>query len=421
MTGSTSMLGARVPDAAATADLTDRSPTNPTMSVSTYAVAHFARRLDELARDLAAWVVRARIVATLTDAACRSTIETVSDRCSRVAEQFGVDSLRAQHAANAYESIESWWSGTQSWAARGVPEAEWPPAFSLAGFGLTALAGAAAFLAPSQMTVSAFRRRITGMSSMVPVVAGALSAGARAGGVQPSHLAVSPVARSDCRAPASFTDVVARIPGARPNEAQVRIEKTSTASFVYIGGTVSSDLSGGREPWDMASNVAAMAGQVSDSERGVRAAMSAAGVTSSDRIVVVGHSQGGLVAQRLAADPQLGVRDVVLVGSPQAPGGVSPGVHVVALENRNDPITALGGRAIESRADITVASTPQTSPGDALAAHHVSVYRELAVQADASRDPSLVNARREVFGANAETDAYACQASEWRVDRVGRN
>jgi pimeloyl-ACP methyl ester carboxylesterase len=163
----------------------------------------------------------------------------------------------------------------------------------------------------------------------------------------------------------------------------------------------------------MASNIAAITGQVSDSERGVRAVMAASGVTSADRIVVVGHSQGGLVAQRLAADPDLRVSDVVLVGSPQTPGGVAPGVHVVALENSNDPIPALGGSASEGRADVTVARTPLIEPGDPLAAHHLSEYRELAIEADASRDPALINMRREIFGA----ENAACQASEWRVNR----
>jgi pimeloyl-ACP methyl ester carboxylesterase len=153
----------------------------------------------------------------------------------------------------------------------------------------------------------------------------------------------------------------------------VRVEKTPSVAFVYIGGTVTSSLSGGSEPWDMTSNIAAMVGQASDSERGARAAHSAACVTNADRIVVVGHSQGGLVAQRLASDPQLRVSDVVLVGSPQTPGTVAPGVHVVALEHRNDPIPALGGMAPEGRADVTVAKTPPcmglwlASPGPAQA------------------------------------------------------
>jgi hypothetical protein len=368
------------------------------LTVSTEAVTQFARRLEELANDIDAWVVRARIISTLADPAHRRRLEAVSDDCARVADHIRVDARSAHRAAESYGANESWWAGTP-------------------GLGATIIAGAAAFLAPSQLTVSAFRRSVSGISGAIAGVAGIAGAAFRAAGATPATLSAQPVSRSDCLLPGSFAAAVARIPAATPHAPQVRIEKTPGAAFVYIGGTVTSSLSGGSEPWDMASNIGAMLGQVSDSERGARAALSAAGVTNADRIVVVGHSQGGLVAQRLAADPHLRVSDVVLVGSPQTPGGVAPGVHVVALENKNDPIPALGGMAPEGRPDVTVARTSPITPGDPLAAHHASAYRDLASEADASLHPALISARREIFG----TENAACQASEWRVERERRN
>jgi pimeloyl-ACP methyl ester carboxylesterase len=197
----------------------------------------------------------------------------------------------------------------------------------------------------------------------------------------------------------------------------VRIEKTPAASYVYIGGTVTGDVFGGKEPWDMSSNILAMGGQASDSERGVRQALSAAGVSASDRIVIVGHSQGGLLAQRIAADPTLSVRDVVLVGSPQSPNGVPGNVHVVALENRNDPIPALGGADPQTRADVTARRTSPSLSGDELAGHHVGAYRELARELDASSNPAAMSARRQIFS----PEAGPCQATDWRVDRLTRN
>lgn len=371
------------------------STTVSSLTVNTDAVTQFARRLDELAHDIDAWVLRARLAATYDDPARHQTLESASDRCARAADHIRAHGWRAHRAAAAYDANESWWAA--------------PP-----HLGITALAGVAAFLAPSPLTVSVFRRSITGISGVMSGAAEIASAGARALGASPAALSVRPVARTECLSPASFTAAVARIPAADPHRPQVRIEKTPSAAFVYIGGTVTGNLSGGREPWDMASNIAAIAGQVSDSERGVRTVMAASGVTSADRIVVVGHSQGGLVAQRLAADPELRVSDVVLVGSPQTAGGVAAGVHVVALEHSNDPIPALGGIAPEGRADVTVARTPLIESGDPLAAHHLSAYRELASEADASRTPALINARREVFG----NEQAACQATVWRVDRV---
>jgi len=377
---------------------TDSTPASSSLTISTDAVTQLARRLEELANDIDAWVMRARFIATLGDPARQQTLESASDRCARAADQIRSDGWRAHRAAAAYQANESWWAGSPD-------------------FGVTALAGVVAFLAPSSLTVSVFRRSMTGISGVISGAAGIAVAGARALRAAPNALSVRPVVQTDCLPPTSFTAAVARIPSADAHSPQVRIEKTPSAAFVYIGGTVAGGLSGGREPWDMASNIAAITGQVSDSERGVRTIMTASGVTSADRIVVVGHSQGGLVAQRLAADAQLRVSDVVLVGSPQIPGGVAPGVHVVALENSNDPITALGGIVPEGRADVTVARTPRIEPGDPLAAHHLSAYRDLASDADASRDSALINVRRDIFGA----ENAACQASEWRVDRVRRN
>lgn len=373
---------------------TDSTPASSSLTISTDAVTQFARRLEELANDIDAWVMRARFIATLGDPARQQTLESASDRCARAADQIRSDGWRAHRAAAAYQANESWWAGSPD-------------------FGVTALAGVVAFLAPSSLTVSVFRRSMTGISGVISGAAGIAVAGARALRAAPNALSVRPVVQTDCLPPTSFTAAVARIPAADPHRPQVRIEKTPSTAFVYVGGTITGGLSGGREPWDMASNLAAITGQVSDSERGVRTVMAAAGVTSADRIVVVGHSQGGLVAQRLAADPELRVSDVVLVGSPQTPGGVAPGVHVVALENRNDPIPALGGIAPEGRADVTVARTPLIESGDPLAAHHLSTYRALASEADASRDSTLINIRRDVFGA----ENASCQASEWRVDR----
>lgn len=381
------------------------TPPEGTLTVSTEAVTQFARRLEMLANDIDAWVLRARVTAALAHPAHRQNLEAVSDGCARVAGKMRADALSAQRAAETYEENESWWAGKAGLGASGM---------GATGLGATVLAGVAAFLAPSPLTVSALRHSITGLSSTIAGVAAIAGAALRTSGAAPASLSVRSVSRTDCLLPGSFAAAVERIPAADPHAAQVRVEKTPSAAFVYIGGTVTSSLLGGSEPWDMTSNIAAMVGQASDSERGARAALTAAGVTNADRIVVVGHSQGGLVAQRLASDPQLRVSDVVLVGSPQTPGSVAPGVHVVALEHRNDPIPALGGMAPEGRADVTVATTPPITPGDPLAAHHASVYRDLAAEADASRHPALISVRREIFGA----ENAACQATEWRVDRA---
>ena len=368
------------------------------LAISTDAVAEFARRLDELATDIDAWVIRARTSAGNSMSAHRAVLSTATQRCAAAAEQLHGDAARAHRAARTYESHESWWAGGAGWAAAIV-------------------AGIASFVSPTSTHVSAFRRSMTGVSPLAAGLVAPTAAVLRAGGISGSPLSVRPTAQHSCRAPTSFDDVVARIPRVAPDHAQVRIEKTPSATVVYIGGTVTGNVFGGREPWDMTSNVLAMGGQTSDSERGVRQAMNAAGVSGSDRIVIVGHSQGGLLAQRIAADPSLSVRDVVLVGSPQSPEGVPANVHVVAFENRNDPITALGGADSHTRADVTATRTSPATPGDALAGHHLGAYRELAREFDASTTPTAMSAHNQMFSA----EAGPCEATDWRVDRLRKN
>ena len=393
------MSNSSVTRAGGTSDGTpnDSAP-NDSLTISTDAVVEFARRLDELATDIENWVIRARTSAVNADPNHRAVLGPISQRCSRTAEQSHADSVRAQHVAGSYETHESWWAGPSGWAG-------------------LAVAGIAAFASPTGAHVSAFRRAMTGLSGLAAGLVAPAFTAARVAGLSGSPLSAHPVVQSPCRTPTSFDDAVARIPPVAPGQAQVRIEKTPATTFVYIGGTATGDFFGGREPWDMSSNILAMGGQTSDSERGVRRAISAAGVSTSDRIVIVGHSQGGLLAQRIAADPTLNVHDVVLVGSPQSPEGVPGNVHVVALENRNDPITALGGAPNDTRADVTGARTPTIGAGDALAAHHLEAYRELARDLDASSNPAAVNAQRQMFSA----DNGACQATDWRIERVRNN
>ena len=318
-----------------------------------------------------------------------------SQRCARVAEQSHADAARAHRVANAYVTHESWWAEATGWSTLGV-------------------AGITAFASPTAAHVSAFRRSMTGLPAVIAGLVAPTASVLRRGGLSGSPLSVRLTAENSCRAPTSFDDAVARVPLVAPGQAQVRIEKTSAATFVYVGGTVTGDVFGGREPWDMSSNILAMVGQTSDSERGVRQAISAAGVSPSDRIVIVGHSQGGLLAQRIAADPALSVRDVVLVGSPQSPDGARGNVHVVALENRNDPIPALGGADSHTRADVTATRTAPATSGDALAGHHLEAYRELARELDASSDPAALSAHNQVFS----SEPGGCRATDWRVDRL---
>lgn len=99
---------------------------------------------------------------------------------------------------------------------------------------------------------------------------------------------------------------------------------------------------------DFATNLEAMAGDPSARLDGVTRALELAGVGRDEPVMLVGHSQGGLVALRAAeqyaGDGRFNVTHVVTAGSPTARMPVPSSVAVLALENRYDLVPQLDGR-----------------------------------------------------------------------------
>ncbi|WP_010533949.1 WXG100 family type VII secretion target [Brachybacterium squillarum] len=87
---------------------------------------------------------------------------------------------------------------------------------------------------------------------------------------------------------------------------------------------------------DWASNLRMVAGQDTAAMDDVRAAMQVAGVPAGSRVMLVGHSQGGIVAARLAADPTF-----------NAPDGASGGYEVTHVLSYGSPVQTV----IPARAD----------------------------------------------------------------------
>jgi hypothetical protein len=103
-------------------------------------------------------------------------------------------------------------------------------------------------------------------------------------------------------APQSLGDRVGRIPLA---ESPIRIERYldregQPHSEVYIAGTNDWGVGSTPNPFDMQSNIALMAGLPAASLVSVRVAMTRAGIKPGERVTFTGHSQGGVIATRLA-------------------------------------------------------------------------------------------------------------------------
>jgi pimeloyl-ACP methyl ester carboxylesterase len=242
-------------------------------------------------------------------------------------------------------------------------------------------------------------------------------------------VSVTPVLEYESAPPRTTEELISRIP--RPGEGgeQIRIEKYGLEHpvyYVYLGGTMDSGLSARGEPWDMTSNVEAMAARDAGSQRAAVEAMRQAGIEADDEVIIVGHSQGGLVAARIAESEQFRVTSLVTVGAPIHKIEVPTTTQVLAIEHREDVIPMLSGIAAAGTLATTltvrrsVAGIPGV-PGDALPAHNLARYVETAREVDRTSDPRL----REAVGRATEPGRAAAQGqgsttgqvSTWRADR----
>jgi hypothetical protein len=152
---------------------------------------------------------------------------------------------------------------------------------------------------------------------------------------------------------------------------------------------------------DLGTNLRALADRPSVFERGVLQALRQAGVRPGEPIMLVGHSQGGMVAARLAGrlrgEAGLTVTHLVTAGSPIGLAPVPGSVTVLSLQNAGDLVPELDGADNPRRGNwITV----RTARGDSsvLGKHSVQSYLAGAGDLDASADESLAQWRRSAAG-----------------------
>ncbi len=158
-----------------------------------------------------------------------------------------------------------------------------------------------------------------------------------------------------------------------------------TATWVVaIPGTQSAGLTG-PSPTHNGTNAHLVAGRPDAMSQAVLAAMAGAGVGRDEPVLLVGHSQGGMVAATVAAAGGYAVRAVVTAGSPDVPRILPPGVAHVALVNDKDGVPALDGEPDSRRggADLVVVDG-RDRPEVPFAAHGVHGYVRTAQAADAA-------------------------------------
>lgn len=149
------------------------------------------------------------------------------------------------------------------------------------------------------------------------------------------------------------TDAYTAATGNESSTGEVRITQVDNGSgtpayIVAVPGTETWNPAAGAWPRDLTANLQLMAGQPTAAAESVRLAMEDAGIPAGAPVLMVGHSQGGMITGHLAADPafreRFNVTNMVTYGAPIDHLEVR-GVNVLQMGHSYDvvPRTDLGG------------------------------------------------------------------------------
>jgi hypothetical protein len=197
--------------------------------------------------------------------------------------------------------------------------------------------------------------------------------------------------------PQSIAERIARIPetGTPIRIDSYRLSDGSRHVEVFIAGTAEFTNQRGGSSFDMSSNLALVAGLTSASMIATQKAMVTAGVRATDRVVFVGHSQGGAVAARLAESGRYTTVGLVTVGAPTGSIPVTGNYPALVIEHRDDVVPELGGSRETTNA-VVVTAESGSLPGDIIGAHSREGYEATAQRVDESPAQQLQRLRQSL-------------------------
>ena len=130
-----------------------------------------------------------------------------------------------------------------------------------------------------------------------------------------------------------------------------------TCSYQVILPGTQQWTAGKSNPQDLLTNLQANAGASDDYSQLVIAAMTKAGIKSTDPVCIYGHSQGGIVATNLTANAQVRARFNIVAtataGSPTGNSAIPSGTQYLSMENADDVVPSLDGKAPVSATNRT--------------------------------------------------------------------
>ena len=201
-----------------------------------------------------------------------------------------------------------------------------------------------------------------------------------------SSVWVKPVSSAQLvQAPVSLQQIAGRL-RSLSDERQpiVRIERYPSVGdgnrfIVYIPGTENLGLPN-TNPLDMRSNLQLMAGGSSASSRATDMAIRRAGAKPGDQVMLVGYSQGGMVAVELAKQAKAGqlgyqVSQVVTFGSPVGSNPAEALPNVLSVENKADFVPHLD--AISNQKSANWHTLEGEVKIDPLANHEMETYQRI--------------------------------------------
>lgn len=196
--------------------------------------------------------------------------------------------------------------------------------------------------------------------------------------------------RSEISGPQSLAERISRIPD---TTTPIRIDTFwhsdgSRHVEVFVAGTESWSLGSTDDAFDMRSNIGLVAGLTSASLLATTQAMSQAGVRPSDRVVFVGHSQGGVIAHALAESGKYRTAGLVAVGAPTGSISVRGDYPALLVEHSDDVVPRLAGARQTTNA-IIVRTDSGATAADFSGAHSKTAYIDTATRIDRSASELL--------------------------------
>lgn len=241
-----------------------------------------------------------------------------------------------------------------------------------------------------------------------------------------SEAVVTDIGRHDVGPPHSLKDIMDGLSernDSSTSNIDVRVIRDAngnvTGYVVDVPGTKDWPLPGSVESAnDLGVNVDAMAGNKTVLQAGIEEALRRAGAGDTGApVMLVGHSQGGIVAAQSTGDLIAGgynVTHVVTAGSPIGRIDVPGNVQVLSLENRNDIVPHLDASDNPDSSNRTTV-TFDNQNGTFGDNHAIpGNYTDAAQRLDTSSDPSV---QKYLTGTSAFTSGNSSETRTFKVDR----